>query len=137
MYVLLEHPLPQCTSHNLSDFLLAACDVEGNFLVIKVRFCSLRDLGPYLFTLPLNFCHSCHPSGANTCRSLLTGLSVHGPVIVHVVGRVSISFFCCSFVNARLSVYTCSWAIPVCLFFSWVYMRTKYHWTQILVCVFT
>ncbi|KAG8220937.1 solute carrier family 35 member SLC35F1/F2/F6 [Butyriboletus roseoflavus] len=31
-----------------------------------------------------------------------------------------------------------SWAIPVCLFFCWVYMRTKYHWTQvlgILVCI--
>jgi len=26
-----------------------------------------------------------------------------------------------------------SWAIPVCMFFSWVYMRPKYHWTQILV----
>jgi hypothetical protein len=31
---------------------------------------------------------------------------------------------------------TCSWAIPVCMFFSWVYMRPKYHWTQILVCSF-
>jgi len=31
-----------------------------------------------------------------------------------------------------------AWAIPVCLFLSWVYMRTKYHWTQLLgvtVCV--
>jgi len=30
------------------------------------------------------------------------------------------------------------WAIPVCLFFSWVYMRTKYHWTQllgVLICI--
>ena len=27
------------------------------------------------------------------------------------------------------------WAIPVCLFFSWVYMRTKYHWTQLLVSI--
>ena len=25
------------------------------------------------------------------------------------------------------------WAIPVCLFFCWIYMGTKYHWTQILV----
>ncbi|KIK97439.1 hypothetical protein PAXRUDRAFT_136318 [Paxillus rubicundulus Ve08.2h10] len=25
-----------------------------------------------------------------------------------------------------------AWSIPVCLFASWVYMRTKYHWTQIL-----
>jgi solute carrier family 35 protein F1/2 len=29
------------------------------------------------------------------------------------------------------------WAIPICLFFSWLYMRTKYHWTQILVSVFS
>jgi solute carrier family 35, member F1/2 len=31
-----------------------------------------------------------------------------------------------------------AWAIPVCLFLSWVYMRTKYHWTQLLgigVCI--
>ncbi|KAH9479570.1 putative solute carrier family 35 member [Psilocybe cubensis] len=30
------------------------------------------------------------------------------------------------------------WAIPVCLFVSWVYMRTKYHWTQLLgvfICI--
>ena len=26
-----------------------------------------------------------------------------------------------------------SWAIPVCMFMSWVYMRPRYHWTQILV----
>ncbi|KAJ8593517.1 DUF914-domain-containing protein [Rhizopogon salebrosus TDB-379] len=25
-----------------------------------------------------------------------------------------------------------AWAIPVCLFICWIYMRTKYHWTQIL-----
>jgi len=31
-----------------------------------------------------------------------------------------------------------AWAIPSCLFFSWLYMRTKYHWTQLLgvfICV--
>lgn len=31
-----------------------------------------------------------------------------------------------------------AWAIPVCLFFSWVYMRPKYRWTQVLgivICV--
>lgn len=30
------------------------------------------------------------------------------------------------------------WAIPICLFFSWVYMRTRYHWTQLLgvfICI--
>ncbi|KAG8216339.1 hypothetical protein J3R82DRAFT_6413 [Butyriboletus roseoflavus] len=25
-----------------------------------------------------------------------------------------------------------AWAIPVCLFSSWIYMRTQYHWTQVL-----
>ncbi|KAF9530357.1 hypothetical protein CPB83DRAFT_763184 [Crepidotus variabilis] len=61
-------------------FLLAACDVEGNFLVIKA----------YQYT------------------DLLS----------------------CMLLDA--------WAIPVCMFFSWVYMRTKYHWTQLLgvfICI--
>ncbi|KAJ3487821.1 hypothetical protein NLJ89_g11677 [Agrocybe chaxingu] len=57
------------------DFILAACDVEANFMVIKA----------YQYT------------------DLLS----------------------CMLLDA--------WAIPVCLFFSWLYMRTKYHWTQILV----
>ncbi|TDL24039.1 DUF914-domain-containing protein [Rickenella mellea] len=60
--------------------ILAACDVEGNFLVVKA----------YQYT------------------SLLS----------------------CMLLDA--------WAIPVCLFFSWIYMRPKYRWTQILgvvVCV--
>jgi len=55
-------------------FILAACDVEGNFTVVKA----------YQYT------------------DLLS----------------------CMLLDA--------WAIPVCLFFCWVYMRTKYHWTQIL-----
>ena len=25
------------------------------------------------------------------------------------------------------------WAIPVCMLFLYVYMRTRYHWTQLLV----
>ncbi|OAX43933.1 DUF914-domain-containing protein [Rhizopogon vinicolor AM-OR11-026] len=61
-------------------FILACCDVEGNFLVVKA----------YNYT------------------DLLS----------------------CMLLDA--------WAIPVCLFFCWVYMRTKYHWTQllgVLVCV--
>jgi len=61
-------------------FILAACDVEGNFLVVKA----------YQYT------------------DLLS----------------------CMLLDA--------WAIPVCMFFSWVYMRPKYHWTQILgvlICV--
>ncbi|KAI0792097.1 DUF914-domain-containing protein [Abortiporus biennis] len=61
-------------------FILAACDVEGNFLVVKA----------YQYTTLLS----------------------------------------CMLLDA--------WAIPVCVFFSWVYMRPKYHWSQILgvvVCV--
>ncbi|EIN06096.1 DUF914-domain-containing protein [Punctularia strigosozonata HHB-11173 SS5] len=61
-------------------FFLAACDVEGNFLVVKA----------YEYTTLLS----------------------------------------CMLLDA--------WAIPVCLFFCWVYMRTKYHYTQIigvLICV--
>ncbi|KAG6328636.1 hypothetical protein ID866_10453 [Astraeus odoratus] len=60
--------------------ILAACDVEGNFLVVKA----------YNYT------------------DLLS----------------------CMLLDA--------WAIPVCMFFCWIYMRTKYHWTQILgilICV--
>ena len=61
-------------------FILAACDVEGNFLVVKA----------YNYTTLLS----------------------------------------CMLLDA--------WAIPVCLFFCWLYMRPKYRLTQligILVCV--
>jgi len=54
--------------------ILAACDVEGNFLVVKAY--------------------------SNT--TLLS----------------------CMLLDA--------WAIPVCIFFSWLYLRPKYHWTQLL-----
>ncbi|KAI0073270.1 DUF914-domain-containing protein [Panus rudis PR-1116 ss-1] len=60
--------------------ILAACDVEGNFLVVKA----------YEYTTLLS----------------------------------------CMLLDA--------WAIPVCLFFCWLYMRPKYHWTQligIVICV--
>ncbi|KZT27855.1 DUF914-domain-containing protein [Neolentinus lepideus HHB14362 ss-1] len=60
--------------------ILAACDVEGNFLVVKA----------YNYTTLLS----------------------------------------CMLLDA--------WAIPVCLLFCWVYMRTRYHWTQllgVLVCI--
>jgi len=55
-------------------FILACCDVEGNFLVVKA----------YQFTTLLS----------------------------------------CMLLDA--------WAIPTCLFFAWIYMRPKYHLTQIL-----
>jgi len=53
---------------------LAACDVEGNFLVVKA----------YSYTTLLS----------------------------------------CMLLDA--------WAIPVCIFLSWVYLRPKYHWTQLI-----
>ncbi|KAG9088084.1 hypothetical protein FRC07_012667, partial [Ceratobasidium sp. 392] len=56
-------------------FILAACDVEGNFLVVKA----------YEYT------------------NLLS----------------------CMLLDA--------WAIPACAFFAWLYMRPKYHWTQLIV----
>ncbi|KDQ61768.1 hypothetical protein JAAARDRAFT_123276 [Jaapia argillacea MUCL 33604] len=61
-------------------FILASCDVEGNFLVVKA----------YQYTTLLS----------------------------------------CMLLDA--------WAIPVCLLFSYIYMRNKYHWTQLLgvfVCI--
>ncbi|KZV88332.1 DUF914-domain-containing protein [Exidia glandulosa HHB12029] len=61
-------------------FILAACDVEGNFLVVLA----------YEYT------------------NLLS----------------------CMLLDA--------WAIPVCMGVAWIYMRTKYHWTQLLgalICV--
>jgi len=54
--------------------ILAACDVEGNFLVVKA----------YQYTTLLS----------------------------------------CMLLDA--------WAIPVCIFFSWIFMRPHYHWTQLL-----
>ncbi|GBE86605.1 hypothetical protein BKA93DRAFT_94067 [Sparassis latifolia] len=60
--------------------ILAACDVEGNFLAVKA----------YDYTTLLS----------------------------------------CMLLDA--------WAIPACLFFSWVYMRPKYHWSQlfgVVICV--
>ncbi|KAF7370715.1 hypothetical protein MSAN_00704700 [Mycena sanguinolenta] len=60
--------------------ILAACDVEGNFMVVKA----------YQYT------------------DLLS----------------------CMLLDA--------WAIPVCMFFSYIYMRPRYHWTQILgvfICI--
>ncbi|KAI0256001.1 DUF914-domain-containing protein [Lactifluus subvellereus] len=57
--------------------ILASCDVEGNFLVVKA----------YQYT------------------NLLS----------------------CMLLDA--------WAIPVCMTFTYIYLRTRYHWTQILGCM--
>ncbi|TRM65292.1 hypothetical protein BD626DRAFT_488292 [Schizophyllum amplum] len=58
--------------------ILAACDVEGNFLVVKA----------YQYT------------------------------------------------NLLSCMMLAAWSTPVCMFFTWVYLRTRYHWTQLLgVCI--
>jgi hypothetical protein len=50
---------------------------------------------------------------------------------MYAARRVSLSpiypFFQCPI------LFFLRWAIPVCLLTSWIYMRTKYHWTQIFV----
>jgi hypothetical protein len=95
------------------DFILAACDVEGNFLVVKVS--------KYL-------------------RSFRTRINYRLSSNRHIT--IPICYLACFLMRESYSavhVYTAShrvclsWAIPVCLFFCWVYMRTKYHWTQVLV----
>ncbi|KAL1746631.1 hypothetical protein HDZ31DRAFT_33784 [Schizophyllum fasciatum] len=58
--------------------ILAACDVEGNFMVVKA----------YRYT------------------------------------------------NLLSCMMLAAWSTPVCMFFTWVYLRTRYHWTQMLgVCI--
>lgn len=94
------------------DFILAACDVEGNFLVVKVRT-YLRSLSRINYRLSSNR-HTTIPICYLACFLMRESYSTaHMYTASH---RVCLS-----------------WAIPVCLFFCWVYMRTKYHWTQVLV----
>jgi len=83
-YTMYRYGLKGWTEMVLRDgwkyIILAACDVEGNFMVVKA----------YEYT------------------DLLS----------------------CMLLDA--------WAIPVCLAVSWIYFRTKYHWTQLLgvfICV--
>jgi len=37
-----------------------------------------------------------------------------------------------SYTDLLSAMLLTAWAIPVCLFTSWIYMKTKYHWTQVL-----
>ena len=70
----------------------------------------------------------------------LPGLPIHWPAIMHAPWCVRppsfFSFLWSTWWNYHIPITR--WAIPVCLFFSWVYMRTKYHWTQLLgvfICI--
>ena len=96
-----------------SDIVLAACDVEGNFLVVKVSslartlvFCGVTNLKYHRL---INI-----PTSSLVCSSMRE------------------SYLCIS-TNCLLT--SPRWAIPICMFFLWVYMRTHFHWTQILVCL--
>jgi solute carrier family 35, member F1/2 len=83
-----------------ADFFLAACDVEGNFLVVKA----------YEYTTLLS------------CMLLDAYVHDHLHPCIHKIRWAKHGYGCAN-----------RWAIPVCLFFCWVYMRTKYHYTQIIV----
>jgi hypothetical protein len=114
----LQVPTSSINSYQL-DIILAACDVEGNFMVIKVRFSPTQNRlyfsDDQVTSRPTNT-----PTSFHACSSM----------------RAS-TFFSYSHKSNTISRFA-RWAIPVCLFFSWVYMRTKYHWTQLLgvfICI--
>ena len=75
----------------IPDLFLAACDVEGNFLVVKAyQYTTLLSCMLLDWYVPFTFLHLRYPDPDH------------------------------------------SWAIPVCMFFQWVWQRPRYHWTQIL-----
>ena len=83
------------SSKRLSDFILAACDVEGNFLVVKA----------FQYT------------------DLLSCMLLNSWVF----------FFQSEFLLT--SALLTRWAIPTCMFFSYLFMGTRCTWTQLAVCV--
>ena len=98
-----------------TDIILAICDVEGNFLVVKVSslartfiFCGVTNLKCHrLINIPIS---------SRVCSSMRKSCPC----------RISTSM------NCHLTLPR--WAIPICMFFLYVYLRTRFHWTQILVC---
>jgi hypothetical protein len=73
MYVMFRRLLQLiCYDFDPIDFILAACDVEGNFLVVKVG-------DSCAFTL-------------HSLRSCLTGLPIHRSVIMHASQLVSLPY---------------------------------------------
>jgi hypothetical protein len=104
---------PSHSGHDI-DFILAASDVEGNFLVVKVRFL----VSPYKTTFSYR---------------RVTGIRLHGSAILHAPRRVRlIATLSSHFIRLTLSLLR-RWAIPSCMFFVYLYTRRKYHWTQLLV----
>ena len=71
-------------------------------------------------------------TGCNRCRGELygrQGIPRHQPTVRYASGRVSRSYH-----SIDLSIDAPRrWAIPVCMIFTWIWMRTKFHWTQYLV----
>lgn len=73
-------------------------------------------------------------------RSYRRGSKLHGGQsipeheysLLHAFGHVSYQLVPISY----LSLFR--WAIPVCMFFTWVYFRSKFHWSQylgIFICI--
>jgi hypothetical protein len=98
-----------------TDIILAACDVEGNFLVVKVSslaktliFCGVTNLNYHRL---INI-----PTSSRVCSSMRESCLCRAPTSMN-----------CLLTSPR-------WAIPICMFFLYVYLRTRFHWTQILVC---
>lgn len=111
----IHHPYLHC---RYQDFFLAACDVEGNFMVVKVR------------TAVTGVCLNRINRTPTTNRPISTPPSF---LVCCLTREFFHLLFVCLLCLARQDF---SWAIPVCIFFSYFYMRPKYHWTQLLVCLF-
>ena len=99
------------------DIVLAVCDVEGNFLVVKVssltRTLLLFGVTNLKYHRLINI-----PTSSRVCSSMRESRLCRTP----------------TFTNFLLT--SPRWAIPICMFFLWVYLRMRFHWTQILVCFF-
>jgi hypothetical protein len=98
-----------------TDIVLATCDVEGNFLVVKVSslartpiFCRVPNLKYHRL---INI-----PTSSRVCSSMRE------------------SCLCRASTSVNRLLTSPRWAIPICMFFLWVYFRKHYHWTQIMVC---
>ena len=78
---------------------------------------TLYGLGTWIF-ITQNLIH---------CRTLV-GISIYRLAVLYASRCVSLFFM----IIDQLRFFS-RWAIPSCLFFCWLYMRTKYHWTQLFV----
>jgi hypothetical protein len=100
-----------------TDIILATCDVEGNFLVVKVS--SLAGTLNFGGVTNLKYHRLINiPTSSRVCSSMRESCLCRIP-----------TFMSCLLTLPR-------WAIPICMFFLYVYLRTRFHWTQILVCFY-